>query len=290
MTISGTDNWHSWKKKYGKVYSNPKEELYRRTIWQKNLLYVRNHNEKSDKEFLLHINQFADANMHILNRNSKSHSFESVRKEIKAPKSFDWRSKGVIGPVHDQGRLFNVKAIVASESVASLHAIQTGQLFDLSAYEIDDCGCGMQLFIKDIFGCIKRKIGGLCTNVTYHHQDQICNKDTCTPIAMVNGTGFIPEGDEDAMLEAILKTPLMVAMDASQPSFELYQAGIYSDTKCSPDHLSHIMQVVGYGEQNGRKYWICRNSWGKDWGNQGYVWVERGTNMCGIASFAIFPY
>lgn len=68
--------------------------------------------------------------------------------------------------------------------------------------------------------------------------------------------------------------------------------GVYSDPECTnnEDDLKHAMVLVGYGEdpQDGA-YWILRNSWGKDWGENGYIRVRRRGNLCGVSTFAVYP-
>ncbi|XP_050410148.2 uncharacterized protein LOC126824803 [Patella vulgata] len=295
---SQDDEWQAWKQTHQKSYSNYKEEMYRRKIWQKNMNDIHLHNNRIDKQYTLQMNRFGDQESMTrkklipqLQRPIALKQDNLVFSGDAAPTSFDWRTKGVIGAVSNQGQMGDVEAIVAAESVASLQAIKTGQLYNLSAEEIDDCGCGEQLLIKDIFGCIRSKIGGLCTTQTYkQNPTQICNKESCQAVGVVNGTNFIRHGDEVEMGKAILKSPLMVYVDASHPSFEMYSEGIYAENSCSQSRIDHVLQVVGYGQMDNKSYWICKNSWGETWGINGYIWIERGRNMCGIASLAIYPY
>jgi hypothetical protein len=58
--------------------------------------------------------------------------------------------------------------------------------------------------------------------------------------------------------------------------------------------LDHGVVIVGYGTESGKDYWIVRNSWGREWGEEGYIRMERnlaGTNAgkCGIAKLAYYP-
>jgi hypothetical protein len=100
-------------------------------------------------------------------------------------------------------------------------------------------------------------------------------------------------GNEEEMVKAINNIgPLSVGVNANQ-DWQLYSKGIYnpSENDCSSniDKQDHGVIVVGYGTENGLDYWIIRNSWGKDWGENGYMRLVKGKNACGVANSVIYP-
>jgi len=67
--------------------------------------------------------------------------------------------------------------------------------------------------------------------------------------------------------------------------FDHYASGIFDVPGCPAyRNLNHAPVVVGYGTENGTDFWKVKNSWGPDWGEQGYIKVKRNENMCGIAT------
>jgi len=67
-----------------------------------------------------------------------------------------------------------------------------------------------------------------------------------------------------------------------------YSHGIMKPFLCNKDRLDHGVTVVGYGTDGG-DYWIIKNSWGKTWGEEGYVRLNKGDNTCGVAQQASYP-
>ena len=98
--------------------------------------------------------------------------------------------------------------------------------------------------------------------------------------------------DEKALKKAVAHQPVSVAIEASGRALQLYDSGVFTG-RCGTS-LDHGVVVVGYGTENGVDYWLVRNSWGKNWGEDGYFKLQRnvrGTNTgkCGIAMEASYP-
>ncbi|MBF6271732.1 hypothetical protein IU460_29175, partial [Nocardia farcinica] len=98
-------------------------------------------------------------------------------------------------------------------------------------------------------------------------------------------------GAEDELKHAVaFVRPVSVAFEVVG-GFRLYKEGVFTTNTCgsTPMDVNHAVLAVGYGVENGIPYWLIKNSWGEDWGDNGYFKMEMGKNMCGIATCASYP-
>jgi len=138
-----------------------------------------------------------------------------------------------------------------------------------------------------------KKDGGLQTEADYPYtgQDGTCSFDKSKVAATLTGFVDVTSGDEEALKQAVATVgPIAVAIDASHLSFQLYQSGVYHSIFCSSTNLDHGVLVVGYGTEDGKDYWLVKNSWADSWGLDGYIKMSRNRdNNCGIATQASYP-
>lgn len=111
-----------------------------------------------------------------------------------------------------------------------------------------------------------------------------CNA-TCTDqsVKLVRYKGkssYSVSGEEAYQRELMANGPFEVALDV-YADFVAYKSGVYSHTIGSKLG-GHAVRIVGWGIENGVKYWRIANSWNEDWGDKGYIRIKRGSNECGI--------
>jgi len=305
-TLGELWRWNEYKSKYNKVYT-PAEDLVRFDIYQSKLRLIESHNAGSHS-FRLGVNKFTDmtsAEVKHFNgyraaaaRPVSSHTFNFTVKDL--PATVDWRTKGLVTPVKDQGQCGSCWAFSAVASLEGQHAKSTGKLVSLSEQNLVDCsqkegnqGCDGGL-MDQAFQYIE-DAGGIDTEASYPYEaeDDTCRFNKANIGATVKGFVDIPTGNENALQAAVATIgPISVAIDASSDNFQAYTSGVYTFTDCGnkQEDLDHGVTAVGYGTENGQDYWLIKNSWGDSWGEQGYIKLARNAgNLCGVATDASYP-
>ncbi|XP_007531606.3 cathepsin S [Erinaceus europaeus] len=303
-------HWDLWKKAHSKRYKEKNEEETRRFIWEKNLKYVMLHNLEHSMgmhSYDLAMNQLADmtseevlslmGSLRVPSQWERNITYKSIPNQI-LPDSLDWREKGCVTDVKYQGSCGACWAFSAVGALEAQLKLKTGKLVSLSAQNLVDCASGKYRnkgcnggFMTEAFQYIIDN-NGIDSEASYPYKavDEKCQYDSKNRAATCSKYTELPYGDEDALKEAVAtKGPVSVAIDASHPSFFLYRSGVYYDASCT-DQVNHGVLVVGYGNLNGKDYWLVKNSWGLTFGDQGYIRMARNSkNHCGIASFPSYP-
>nr|KJB14609.1 hypothetical protein B456_002G133800 [Gossypium raimondii] len=302
--------YEEWLVKHGKTYNGLGEKERRFQIFKDNLRFIDEHNADESQSFKVGLNRFADLTneeyraiyLGIKKANRKvskaSDRYAALLGE-KLPDSVDWREKGAVAEVKDQGSCGSCWAFSTIAAVEGINQIVTGELLSLSEQELVDCdtsyneGCNGGLMDYAFEFIIKN--GGIDTEEDYPYT---ARDGTCDPyrknakVVSINDYEDVPVNDEKALKKAVANQPVSVAIEAGGRSFQLYQSGIF-DGKCGTQ-LDHGVTAVGYGTEKGKDYWIVKNSWGSSWGEAGYIRMARNvantvTGKCGIAMEASYP-
>ncbi|CAF2449939.1 unnamed protein product [Rotaria sp. Silwood2] len=310
--VTLNQHWKLWKELHNKRYTDAEEHV-RRATWESNLKKVREHNLQADlgvHTYWLGMNKFADMTVNEFakkmngynvtmqgQRTQDRHTF-MFNPSFQLPDTVDWRDKGYVTEVKDQGQCGSCWAFSATGSLEGQHFKSTGKLVSLSEQNLVDCstaqgnmGCNGGL-MDQAFEYIKDN-SGIDTEDSYPYEaiDDQCRFSTENVGATDTGFTDIKSKDENALQQAVATVgPISVAIDASHTSFQLYKHGVYNEPFCSQVRLDHGVLAVGYGTNSGKDYWLVKNSWGEGWGDKGYIMMTRNKrNQCGIATAASYP-
>jgi len=217
----------------------------------------------------------------------------SLAKVSALPTSVDWEAAGAVTPVKNQQQCGSCWAFSTTGSTEGAVFLATKKLISLSEQQLVDCsqkegnqGCNGGLMDDGFQYIIDNK--GICLEADYPYTaaDGTCKK-TCKVAATIKSFTDVPANSETALMTAIVATPVSVAVEADQNSFQLYTTGVM-DAACGTQ-LDHGVLAVGYGTDAAKDYYKVKNSWGATWGMKGYILLARGTKFnpagqCGIQS------
>lgn len=204
----------------------------------------------------------------------------------------------MVSPVQDQGLCGSCWAFSSMGALEAQMKKRTGVLIPLSPQNLVDCsisdgnlGCRGGYISKAFKYVIRNNGVDSEKSYPYEHQDGKCRYSVKGKAGHCSNYHIIPEGDERALQAVVASVgPVAVAVNAMLPSFHQYRGGLYSAPDCNPRFTNHAVLVVGYGTDRGQDYWLVKNSWGTQWGEEGFIRLARNKhNLCGIASFAIYP-
>jgi C1A family cysteine protease len=216
-----------------------------------------------------------------------------------APSSIDWRNKDAVTSVKDQGQCGSCWTFSATGAIEGAWAISKGQLIDLSEEQLVECA-GLKY---GSMGCSGGQMDGAFKYVMEHGQCALSSypytsgtgesgscKTSCSSVAHLSKCSDVKPNDQISLKGAVAQQPVSIAIEADTKYFQSYSSGVLTSASCGTN-LDHGVLIVGYGEENGIKYWLVKNSWSTTWGDKGYVKIARSdsTNDAGICGIGMQP-
>lgn len=241
-------------------------------------------------------------------------SDEVLRLASQLPSEFDWRDvDGInyVSPIRNQGDCGSCYAFGSMAMLESRLRIMTRNELQVVFSPQDIVGCskysqgcegGFPYLIAgkyaEDFGVVEEHCFPYVGKDTTCLTNQNCSRFYATNYRYVGG--YYGGTNEPLMrLELVNNGPIVIAFEVYK-DFISYKSGVYhhvftdgSDRltgEFDPFELvNHGVLVVGYGsdKKSGEDYWIVKNSWGENWGENGYFRIRRGVDECSFESMAV---
>lgn len=320
------NEWSQFKLNYNKKYKSQIEDARRFSVFKKNLIEITRHNRRFKKRletFEKGITVFADLTkkqfdkkyglglQNNLNMTStyglNSRSPDSInfdmeprnreqaerRGENVSTDYLDWREKGAVTHVKEQGVCGACWIFSAIGMLEGYNFIKTGQLISLSEQNVVDCFSDETCYGGYTWDAILHvKNNGISkeTDYPYRKKHTRCKKKVPKIKIDFKGFDFVNETENDLKSSLAKYGPIGVSLYVSG-NWRLYKRGVWYEKNCST-LANHSVLLVGYGTENGEDYWLIKNSWGPLWGEDGYIKIARNKeeNYCGLTNEAMYIF
>jgi len=308
------DDFENFKKSYNKKYKSAAENEYRYRVFETNVERANRLNTPESlarfgvtkfmdltpeefKKFYL----MKDLDLSQLPKKAVWEKESKAKQLVKTgayPTTFDWSSKGMVTAVKNQEQCGSCWAFSATETIESVYAVKHGKsaLNTLAPQQIVDCdtqgedqGCdggypyGAYEYIIQAGGQEGE------SDYPYTGEDGTCQFNAADIEDKISNWKYVTQSSDEKVMQAFVysSSPISVCVDAE--IWQTYQGGVITTDSGRGNSLDHCVQITGWLTENSTACWNVRNSWGADWGENGYIWVERGSDVCGIADLVTIP-
>jgi len=308
-SVQYEEMWGAWKTQYKKTYVG-EEDSTRYSIFLQNFDKIQKFNSENSS-LKLALNKFGDLSGEEFKKIytgcgfTKSDVEKSNKRFLKVstttdlPEAVDWRESGVVTDPKDQGQCGSCWAFSATGALESYYALRIGSLVKFSEQQIVDCNGAPNLGCNGGFPHLALEYASqnglqLEEDYPYTGKDGVCKFDANKAIQINIGYAFTPPNNKDALKASIAMAPTSVVVEADQIIFQFYNTGVVG-AGCGPK-VDHAVLAVGYTVVDGVEAFIVKNSWGADWGKNGYIYIATDSNLnagmgaCGILRQPLFAF
>ena len=301
-------------KKYGLVFKDGNEFVSRLKIFTENVDFIASHNSYQNRTYDLGHNKFTHLTFDefktevgleygggIRTRGSYNRKEgTSIPFKGQLPKSVDWVSAGAVTDVKNQGSCGSCWSFSATGALEGAYYVKWGVLSSFSEQELVSCdttdnGCDGG-WMDNAFEWVQKN-GGLAYEADYPYVSgdgttiPACDRDSVYQDSKVVPKSWVDVRRKSMtdLMAAVAQQPVSIAIQANQVAFQSYTGGVLTG-HCGTN-LDHGTLLVGYGTNDaGIDYWKIKNSWGPDWGMDGYILIERSSSdLCGVMDAASYP-
>lgn len=303
LSLNDERKFINWMRTYNNYYTSD-EYHFRLGIFLTNLRYIQTFNRQKGITFRLGMNKFScttpseyDTLLGTSIRFGRRQiSQKAIQRNTEIPDSIDWRDTGFVLPVKNQGNCGSCWSFAAIATSETAYGITAKKAVSFSEQNLIDCctecsGCSGGWPVTAVEFILHKQNGRFNSEGDYPYKavKGYCNYDSSKAVGMITNYVSVNEADEIDLKEKVAMYGVAaVCISAGNSPFMSYSGGILDDFDCNEYAINHAVAVVGYGVEDAVDYWIIKNSWGCDWGEDGYVRLIRNKrNQCGIASQAI---